>query len=84
MPMPSTPGARTWIPVCASAWVEGVSDFGQDERFRVSPSVTYWFDSDRRIGLRTQYNYDRVAGREDEHSVWFQLNLAFGSATEVR
>lgn len=65
-------------------WVEGVADFGQAERFRVSPSVTYWFDSERRIGLRTQYNYDRVAGDDDEHSVWFQLNLAFGSTTEIR
>lgn len=78
----------TWSPHLDTGlrlgWVEGVSDFGQDQRFRVSPSVTYWFDAERRIGLRTQYNFDRVAGDENEHAVWFQLNLALGSTTEVR
>ena len=65
-------------------WTEGVGDFGQDERFRVSPSVSYWFDSERRIGLRTQYNYDHLSGGQDEHSVWFQLNIALGAGNEVR
>jgi hypothetical protein len=65
-------------------WVEGVEDFGQDERFRISPSVSWWFDSGRRIGLRTQYNYDAIDGGDDEHSLWFQLNIALGSAGEVR
>lgn len=65
-------------------WVEGVDDFGQDERFRVSPSLTWWLDSERRIGLRSQYNYDSVGGKGDEHSLWFQLNIALGSQEEVR
>jgi hypothetical protein len=64
-------------------WVEGVDDFGQDERFRISPTMTWWFDSDRRIGLRTQYNFDAVDGGDDEHSLWFQLNIALGSTDEV-
>lgn len=66
------------------AWVEGVEDFGQDGRFRVSPSVTWWFDASRRIGLRTQYNLDSIRGGDDEHSLWFQLSIALGDAEEVR
>lgn len=65
-------------------WVEGVDDFGQDERFRVSPSVTWWFDQGRRIGLRTQYDFDAIASHDDAHSLWFQLSIALGSVEEVR
>ena len=65
-------------------WVEGIEDFGLAERLRISPAISYWFDKERRIGLRTQYNYDRVDGSQDEHSLWFQVNIALGSNTEVR
>jgi hypothetical protein len=65
-------------------WVEGIDDFGQDERLRVSPSVSWWFDEGRRIGLRAQYNYDSIASSDDEHSLWLQLNIALGSVEEVR
>ncbi len=65
-------------------WMEGVDDFGQDERLRVSPSVSWWFDEGRRIGLRAQYNYDSIASNDDEHSLWLQLNIALGSNVEVR
>lgn len=64
-------------------WVEGVDDFGQDERLRVSPAISWWFDDGRRIGLRAQYNFDAIASRDDEHSLWLQLNLALGSDVEV-
>ncbi len=66
------------------AWVEGIDDFGQDGRFRISPSVTWYPDSGRRIGLRTQYNFDAVKGADDGHSLWFQVNIALGSTGEVR
>jgi hypothetical protein len=65
-------------------WVEGIEDFGQDERLRVSPNVSWWLDDARRVGARVQYNYDRISGADDEHSVWFQLNIALGSTGEVR
>lgn len=64
-------------------WVEGVDDLGQDERFRVSPVVAWWFDEDRRIGLRVQYNFDSIAGDDDVHSLWFQLNIALGGRNEA-
>lgn len=66
------------------AWIGGVDDFGQDERFRVSPSLTWWLDSARRVGLRTQYNFDSIAGEDDEQSLWFQLSMTLGSGKEVR
>jgi hypothetical protein len=66
------------------AWLEGIDDFGQDERFRISPAVSWWFDNARRIGLRAQYNYDSIASHEDEHSLWLQLKIALGSVDEVR
>ncbi|MCU0777301.1 MAG: hypothetical protein MUF86_06495 [Akkermansiaceae bacterium] len=65
-------------------WVEGVDDFGQDERFRISPAATWWFDEGRRVGLRAQYNFDSIASSDDEHSLWFQLSIALGSSEEVR
>jgi len=66
------------------AWLDGVEDFGEDERFRLSPTVSCWLDKSHRVGLRAQYNFDSVRGAQDEHSVWFQLNIALGSTTEVR
>jgi hypothetical protein len=65
-------------------WVGGVDEFGQDERFRISPVVSWWFDDSRRIGLRAQYNYDSISSRDDEHSLWLQFNIALGSNEEIR
>jgi hypothetical protein len=65
-------------------WVEGLDDFGQDERLRVSPSISYWFDTEHRLGFRIQCNYDHFSGSRDEHAVWFQFNIALGSTKEVR
>ena len=65
-------------------WVEGIDDFGQNERFQISPAASWWFDKARRIGLRAQYNYDAIASHDNEHSLWLQLNIALGDATEVR
>lgn len=63
-------------------WVEGIDDFGQNETLRISPVVSCWWDEERRVGLRVQYNYDALSGREDEHSLWFQLNLALGTGCQ--
>ncbi len=80
-------GVYTWNPHVDTglrlSWLEGVGELGLDERFRISPAVTWWVDDDRRVGLRAQYNYDRVAG-ESEHTGWLQLNIALGSRVEVR
>jgi hypothetical protein len=79
---------HTWNPRLDTGlrlgWVEGVDDFGQDGRFRVSPTVSWWFDDARRIALRAQYNYDAIESHEDAHSLWLQLRIALGSTVEVR
>ena len=78
----------TWNPhvdtALRLAWLEGVDDFGQDGRFRVSPAVTWYPDASRRLALRMQYNFDSLDHGDDEHSLWFQLSLALGSNEEVR
>lgn len=65
-------------------WTDGTSEFGQSGRFRISPAITWWLDNERRVGLRTQYNFDHLSGSNDEHALWFQLNIALGSTREVR
>lgn len=65
-------------------WVEGIDDFGQEQRLRISPSVSWWFDEARRIGMRAQYNYDSISSHQAEHSLWLQLNIALGSSVEIR
>lgn len=64
-------------------WVEGVSTAGLDERFRLSPGLTYYFKGRRNLMLRVQYNYDHSSDFGDEHSVWAQVGLNFGGS-EVR
>lgn len=66
------------------AWLDGTADFGQDERFRLSPTVACWLDKARSVGLRAQYNFDSIRGADDEHSLWLQLNITLGSRGEVR
>ncbi|RBP48026.1 hypothetical protein DES53_101826 [Roseimicrobium gellanilyticum] len=66
-----------------SEYVEGVADAGLDERFRVSPSVTYYINPQRTLYLRTQYNYDHSSDFGDEHSVWAQFGFNWGGP-EVR
>ena len=44
---------------------------------RVSPNAT-WYPSEF-SKLRLQYNYDRRAGRRDEHSLWLQFEFMMGA-----
>lgn len=65
-------------------WVEGNHSVGLDETIRISPAVTWWLDDAKSIGLRTQYNLDTVRHGDDDHALWFQLNISLGSGEEVR
>lgn len=65
-------------------WVEGISELGLDERFRLSPAVTWYLDDSRRMSLRLQTNHDWIAGGETNNAVWLQFNMALGSMEEVR
>lgn len=64
-------------------YVSGIRRAGLDERYRVSPGVTYYLNSARTIMLRVQYNYDHSNDFGDEHSVWGQFGFNWGGA-EVR
>ena len=63
--------------------VSGIASAGLDERYRVSPGVTYFLNSSRTVTLRVQYNYDHSNDFGDEHSVWAQFGFNWGGA-EVR
>ncbi|MCH2059832.1 MAG: hypothetical protein MK183_04325 [Verrucomicrobiales bacterium] len=65
-----------------AGWVSGISEAGLDERFRLSPSLT-WYNESRTVQARVQYNWDHSDDFGNEHSIWFQLGLNFGGP-EVR
>ncbi|WP_156345339.1 hypothetical protein [Verrucomicrobium spinosum] len=54
-----------------------------DERFRLSPSVTWYLNKNRTLYFRTQYNYDHSSDFGDEHSLWGQVGFNWGGP-EVR
>ncbi len=58
----------------------GSARFALDTRVnrdRTSPNFT-WYPSEF-SKIRLQYNYDRLAGRRDEHSLWLQFEFMMGA-----
>lgn len=64
-------------------WVSGVDEMGLDDRWRISPAMTYFLNDSKTSHLRLQYNYDISDSFGDEHSIWAQLQWTFGGS-EVR
>jgi hypothetical protein len=64
-------------------YVEGVAEAGLDERFRLSPVATYYFNAKRTLYVRAQQNYDHSSDFGDEQSVWMQVGFNWGGG-EVR
>ncbi|WP_265596265.1 hypothetical protein [Verrucomicrobium sp. BvORR106] len=64
-------------------YVQGIAAAGLDERFRLSPSVTWYLNKNRTLYFRTQYNYDHSNDFGDEHSLWGQVGFNWGGS-EVR
>ena len=64
-------------------WVSGIRDFGLDERWRVSPNVTWFANSARTLQVRLQYDYDYSRDFGSESSVWLQVGFNWGGP-EVR
>ena len=64
-------------------YVSGIAEAGIDQRFRVSPVVSYFFNANRTFYLRAQYDYDRGDDLGEEHSVWLQIGYNWGGP-EVR
>lgn len=64
-------------------YVGGVANTELDERYRVSPVATYYFNKNRTLYLRAQYNFDHSNDFGEEHSVWAQIGFNWGGP-EVR
>jgi hypothetical protein len=64
-------------------YVNGSLVAGLDDRFRMSPGLTYYPTDARNVRLRVQYNYDISREFGTDHSVWGQLSLTWGGP-EVR
>ncbi len=64
-------------------FVGGIAAAGLDERFRISPGVTYYLNHDRTVKLRLQYNFDHSNDFGDAHSIWAQVGFNWGGP-EVR
>lgn len=64
-------------------FVSGIASAGLDQRFRVSPAVTYYLNPSRTVYFRAQYNFDHSNAFGDDHSVWGQVGINWGGP-EVR
>jgi hypothetical protein len=56
---------------------------GLDDRFRLSPGLTYYINDARTLRFRVQYNYDHSNEFGTDHSVWGQVSFNWGGP-EVR
>ena len=64
-------------------YVTGDTSVGLENRFRVSPGVTYYINDARTLKFRLQYSYDHSDDFGSEHSVWGQVSFNWGGP-EVR
>lgn len=64
-------------------FVQSMDDFDLDERWRVSPAVTWSLNAQKSAYLRLQYNYDHSSDFGSEHSIWLGFGINWGGS-EVR
>jgi hypothetical protein len=64
-------------------YVAGERAAGLDDRFRLSPGLTYYINDARTLRFRVQYNYDHSNEFGTDHSVWGQVSYTWGGP-EVR
>jgi len=64
-------------------WVSGIHSMGLDDRWRLSPMVTWYANESRTLQARLQYNWDHSESFGSESSIWFQIGLNWGGP-EVR
>lgn len=64
-------------------WVSGLDELGLDNRWRLSPMITWYANPQRTLQTRLQYNCDFSNDFGNEHSIWFQVGTNWGGA-EVR
>jgi hypothetical protein len=68
----------TWDLGGRAGYVSGDSQADLEERWRLSPVVTWWANESRSLSLRLQYNLDLLPS-ETEQSIWLQLGIAWGA-----
>ncbi|MCB1092875.1 MAG: hypothetical protein KDL87_15165, partial [Verrucomicrobiae bacterium] len=64
-------------------WVSGIDAMGLDDRWRLSPMITWYANEARTLQARLQYNWDHSDSFGSESSIWFQIGLNWGGG-EVR
>jgi hypothetical protein len=64
-------------------YAAGDREAGLDDRFRLSPGLTYYINDARTVRFRVQYNYDHSSEFGTDHSVWGQFSFNWGGP-EVR
>lgn len=64
-------------------YVEGIAAAELDERWRLSPALTWHPTNSRYLAIRVQYNLDHSNSGDTNHGVWAQVGLNWGG-TEVR
>lgn len=72
-----------WVAGLRGDWVDGTNgaddpnDVYRNERWRISPNLT-WYPTEF-SKIRLQYNYDRGELFGDDHSVWLQFEFQLGA-----
>jgi len=59
-------------------WVSGINEMGLDDRFRVSPMLTWYANPERTVQCRLQYNHDIANDFGSANSIWFQVGFNWG------
>lgn len=71
-----------WQAHLRGEYASGNADAQLAERWRVSPAVTWIPSESLPINWKLQYNFDHSPSFGEEHSVWLQFNLAWGSGCD--
>jgi hypothetical protein len=72
------PGGK-WQAHLRGEYASGNADAQVVERWRISPAVTWTPTHSVPANWKLQYNFDHSPSFGDEHSVWLQFNLNWGS-----
>ncbi|MFK5921552.1 MAG: hypothetical protein QM496_05190 [Verrucomicrobiota bacterium] len=60
-------------------WVAGIDQMVLEQRFRMSPVITWYLNEKKTLQTRLQYNLDYLSGSGAEHSIWLQIGFNWGA-----
>jgi hypothetical protein len=64
-------------------WVSEVEALELEDHHRISPAITGFLDSGRRIKGRLQYDYNQKDSLGEEHVGWLQFQIQWGGRSEA-